>query len=300
MNRFLSSLSIWMGTACAVLIACSFIAGCGGGGGHHGPAGKLYLTDVLINPDTNEVTAVVDLPENHYGFLLLNDEPAALHVVVQDGTIELGVLPVGDNTLCLELFLSPSGAEALARVKRGLFLFKDLTGLIECCDFTLYELPGDPVPPDDPPPDDPPPTDPPEGPKPKLKCRINYDGTVAIIVKLNGYGSVLLHQLLSDTTELCDTNFQHFTFDLDCGDHVFVLLDPETEEELARCTLTIPCPPDDPDPPEDPELPPKPEDPRTRYLVCHNGHTLLVPWRSLRAHLLLHGDTLGRCDDDDD
>ena len=256
--------------------------------------GKRYLTDVQVLED-NTVIATVNLPDYHYGFLLLNDSLVALEVVVADGPVNLGVFEPGDYTLCIELFVSPSGQAKLddywATHKRSHFTqppFKDVTGHTECCDFTVFPLN---VPPTDPPPTDPPPVDPPVGTNPKLKCRVNYDGAVVLIVKLRGYGPVILRKIGADYEYLVEENFRHIVEDLDCGEHGYVLLDPETEEELDRCVISIPCPPDDP--PEDPE------DPKTRYFVCHNGTQLLVPWHALKAHLTLHGDTLGVCDDDD-
>lgn len=286
MNRILSCLTAFL------LLG---LVGCGGHG-HHGPVGNLYLTDVIVNED-NSVTAVVSLPEYHYGFLLLNDSLVALNVVVASGDVELGVFEPGEYTLCLELFVSPTGLDVLASAKHGFVPFENLTGVTECIDFFVPELPGDPVdPPDDPPVDDPPPDDPPPFRNPKLLVRVNNDGAICVIIRLRDAESATLYDVVADEETLIEED-THLVLDRDCGEYAFELL--LGEELIVRKEVAIVCPPNGPpDDEDDPRLPPRPEDPRTRFLVCHNGISKLVPWPALKAHILVHGDSLGPCEDD--
>lgn len=300
MNRILSCLTAFL------LLG---LVGCGGSGGRHGPVGNLYLTDVIVNED-NSVTAVVTLPEYHYGFLLLNESLVALNVVVASGDVELGIFEPGEYTLCLELFVSPTGVDILANwaARRNPGFgppFEDLTGVTECIDFVVPELPDEPEdpvdPPDDPPVDDPPPDDPPPFRNPKLLVRVNNDGAIVVIVKLRDAESTLLYDVIADETTLVDEDRFHLVLDRECGEYAFELLDPYSEELIVRKEVAIVCPPDDDDDDDDddPRCPPRPEDPRTRYVICHKGTTKIVPWAALRAHILVHGDTFGPCEDDD-
>jgi hypothetical protein len=291
MNKFLAFMTAFL------------IAGCSSSHKGH-QTGNLYLTDVIVNED-NSVVATVVLPENHYGFLLLNDSLVALNVVVASGDVELGVFEPGEYTLCLELFLSPTGADILDawaagrhRTGRNGPPFQDLTGVRECVDFVVPVL-EDPVPPDDPPPpDNPPPDDPPPFRNPKLLVRVNNDGAICVIIKLRDAEDTVLYDVIADEETLITEDNTHLVLDRACGDYAFELHQTDTGDLITRKEIVLACPPDEPDPdPDDPRIPPRPDDPRTRYVICHKGITKIVPWAALKAHLLVHGDTLGPCDD---
>lgn len=248
-----------------------FLVGCGGGKNTQ----VVYLKDVFVRED-NTVVAVVEVPAYHYGLLTLDNSPVALAIVVNSGEIELGQFVAGDYTLCLQLFLAPDSASVHPRMLR------DFSGVEQCLGFTVVgegsggdQSPG--------------------GPGPKIFVRVNYDGAVLVVVRLGGWDSLVLHNVLTDEDVLVEEDNAHFVFDFECGDFVFVfeLLNPETMETVAYKEFVLPCLPDDEA--ENPELPPKPADPRTRFLVCHDGNQLLLPWNALYAHLVLHSDQLGLC-----
>ncbi len=163
------------------------LIGCHGDDDHNGMPGKRFLNvDILEN---NTVIATVNLPDiYHDGILYFVNGVTVLETVINTGSVDLGVFPPGEYTLCVELNLSPDGEAVIAR-KSPFFIFKNLSGTEECC--------------------------------------------------------------------------------------IFVIDEPVVE------------PPDD-------ELPPEPEDPKDRFMICHNGRELVIPWNALQAHLA-HGDTLGMC-----
>ena len=258
---------------------------------HAGPTGNLYLTDVLVAED-NSVTAVINLPDLHYGLLTLDGSNVALAIVIGSGDVELGVFEAGDYNLCLELFLRPD----VSRDRTGRVLplgTQDLTGLTECLGFGVPKLAGpeDPQDPEDP-------VEPPEQPgKPLLTCVLNEDGAAALVVELRGHNPVLLRRLFDEENDfVVDGDLTVADLPLDPGTYLFQLISLETGEELANCELVVPAPPGDDDDDDVPELPPRPDDPRTRYVICHHGKTLLVPWPALKAHIIIHGDNFGPCD----
>lgn len=257
-----------------------------------GPGDNQYLIDVRVESN-NTVIATVNLPEYHYGFLFLNNSNVALEVVIANGDVNFGVFQPGDYNLCLELFLSPDGEVLFDSYPPSFAPFTDLSGVQECVTFNVPVLDTPPNPNPDPKPEC----------SPKIKVRINCDGVIVLVVKLCNYPKLILRRLFDNVDDyICENNFVHIVENLPCGEYVYVLIDPATDTELYRVTVEIPCPPEDDDSDNGDNLgllPPEPEDPRTRFLICHNGHQILVPWRALRAHILIHGDKLGPCADSD-
>jgi hypothetical protein len=240
------------------------LIGCNGhNGSNKGIKGNRYLKDVFIDPE-NRVSVVIELPENHYGLLILTGDIVALPIV-GSGTVEAGVFQPGDYEYCLELYLRPDVLNPL----------KDLSGVTECIAFTVPVLDLVPIPEPGPGPD-------PQGrDKPTLTCSSNEDGAVTLIVEFNSFSSpVILRKLFSEEDDIVlEGNVTLTDIPLVPGEYLFRLLDLGTLEELSKCVLLIPAPPGHEDEEELPELPPKPEDPNTKFLVCHNGHPILVPWR---------------------
>jgi hypothetical protein len=251
----------------AIALALLCLPGCANSRNSYG---NLYLHDVIVD-ENGCVTAVVELPANHYGVLYLNGDLTTSNVVLGSGEIYLGCLDPGEYELCLSVFHLLPNRRSLGQEVA-----------VECL---VFVIPGDVVPKD------------PDDENQLLTCNYNEDGGASIVVELNGTeGVFVLRRLFDEDNDLLLEEDSVITdVPLVPGEYCFVLLNAETEEEVARCTLLIP-PESVDDDDEVPELPPKPEDPRTRYVVCHNDHVIIVPWPALKAHLIIHGDTLGYCD----
>ena len=272
-----------------ILVLMAALSGCSSKGGNGFPPPNKYLKEVIVYED-NSVVAVVELPDGAYGVLYLEDRTTA-NVVVASGDVELGVFEAGEYRLYLDV----------------LTLSNPATIETEFLDFEVFALiPGDddPLPDPEDPPEDPedPPVDPqPEEPgreKPTLTCNYNEDGAAALVVDFNSFSTPVILRRIDDIANdlVIDGDLVVADLPLVPGEYTFQLLDPETEEVLATCTLSIPLPPgqepEDPPVVEEPELPPEPTDPRVRFIVRHNGHFIVVPWAALRAHLA-HGDEIG-------
>ena len=271
--------------ALSVLSLCAVFAGCHGS--HHGGGdpGKLWLTDVVIDED-NVVTATVHLPEYHYGLLYLDGSTTATAIVIADGEIVLGEFELGDYSLCLELFLSPDGAALLSDPRRRFPLFADHTGEQECCDFSVYPYDGEP---------DPDPTPDPEAPS--LSCSVNSDGAVLITLhnidvsvsvsrSSTGEEPVLIDELDVDEFGGSLDGVVIVDLGLEAGVYTFTI---EGEDVSLSCDDLVIL--DDEDNNDDDN------DDRVRYLICHNGHGLLLPKHAAQYHLDNHAeDSFGSCD----
>jgi hypothetical protein len=139
---------------------------------------------------------------------------------------------------------------------------------------------------------------PPELTKPTLHCNVNEDGGVALCIDLNDYQSVLLHRVGTDELDqLITENTTIANLPLSPGTYTFQLLSDGVV--LTECTVTVPDKGDgDDDDNDDSDAPPgcprPPRDRHTRFVICHNGHTIVVNYHALKAHLR-HGDKLGPC-----
>lgn len=263
------------------------------------PAVNKYLKSFRL--DDCRVVFDVSLPEFFYGFLSQKDATTTTSVVIGSGDVDIGNLEVGEYDFCLELFRSPD--------ETNLFVPK-LEGVVECLhivvDCTLPPPPPcpDPDPTPTPPPcptPDPTPDPTPQPVNPTLCCNLNDDGGVAIVITLNDFSSVVLHR--TDTTE-CDRIITENTtianLPLPPGTYTFQLL--VDGNVLASCSIEVPnkgdgddCDDnDDDDSDAPPGCPPPPHNHHTRFVVCHNGHTITINYHALKAHLQ-HGDKMGPC-----
>jgi hypothetical protein len=270
-------------------VAAAHLSGCRskGGGGLPDLSNK-YLKEVVVYGD-NSVVAVVELPDGAYGLLYLEDRITAIPVVAS-GNVELGIFEAGAYRLYLDV----------------LMLAIPATVETEFLDFEVPVLPGgdDPLPDPKDPPEDPPVDPQPDSgrDKPTLTCNYNEDGAAALVISFNNFSTPVILRRIDDLAGdlVLDGDLVVADIPLLPGEYTFQLLDPDTQEVLATCTLIIPFPPgqepENPpvDPPvvEGPELPPEPTDPRVRFIIRHNGHFIVVPWSALRAHLE-HGDEIG-------
>jgi hypothetical protein len=166
-----------------------------------------------------------------------------------------------------------------------------------------------------------------------MTCNLNEDGGIVINFSFGDRASPILLKVVRVAKPECDVEYKGFEpilvepnsasfvdIPLPAGDYRFDAVEPTAPNLIVGCVVTPPSPPspvdvvvasceivvpckvddDNDDNDDDSQLPPKPEKGHcVRFLVCHNGHTLLVPWHALKAHILIHGDTLGRCHDKD-
>lgn len=266
-----------------VLLAFALLMGsCRNGSNRGGTEFNQYLIDCFLTED-GFIVAEIELPIGHFAFLSI-DDGVLTHVVNGSGQAILGEesdFKPGVHTVTLELQFLPT-AEG----------FLDLTGTLELCEFEIaFPL----EPPVDPPVD--PPSEPePEGPT--ITCNVNYDGAVAILVRLNGYGKAVILRRVGnaeyDQTVYEDSDIADLP--LPPGTYTFQLLDEEWNV-LVECVVMIPdpLPPEDEDEEEDPECPPRPDDPRTRYAICYKGKSLYLPWRAMKKLVSKGKATLGPC-----
>ena len=144
-----------------------------------------------------------------------------------------------------------------------------------------------------------------------MVCNVNEDGGIVINFTFGDRTEPILLKVVRTAKPECDVEYEGFDpilveigsasfvdIPLPAGDYRFDVTEVDSDVVVTSCETAIPCKVDDgDDDDDDPLLPPNPgHDHCVRFLICHNGHTLMVPWHALKAHILIHGDTLGRCD----
>ena len=161
-----------------------------------------------------------------------------------------------------------------------------------------------------------------------MVCNVNEDGGIVINFTFGDRTTPILLKVVRVALPACEVDYKEFEpllispdsalfvdIPLPAGEYRFEAVEPTTPSLLvgcvvppvdvvvSSCEVIVPCKADDDDDDngdddDDPLLPPNPgHDHHVRFLICHNGHHLLVPWHALKAHIEIHGDKLGRCDE---
>jgi hypothetical protein len=160
-----------------------------------------------------------------------------------------------------------------------------------------------------------------------MTCNVNEDGAIVINFVFGDRTEPILLKVVRVAQSECPVEYKGFepmligpdsasfvNLPLSPGQYKFEAVEPTTpnlnvgcvvgpptppppseDVVIASCEVVVPCKNVDDDDDDDPQLPPNPHRDHVRFLVCHNGHLLLVPWHALKAHILIHGDKLGHC-----